>query len=152
MHEALFAGSDLHEGAEGHESGNDALVDGADLGILRDGLHDIQSALCVFDILSGDVYGAVLFNVDLAVALGADLLDDLALFADDVADLVNVGDEVIVKVLPIDEQGRLNLSRRDALIEVEGRVPDDDDDDQGRRPRRGGNDRRGGGNRYGGKR
>ena len=36
-----------------------------------------------------------------------------------VEDVVHVGDEVLVKVTEIDEQGRLNLSRRDALIEVE---------------------------------
>ncbi|MFY9198505.1 MAG: polyribonucleotide nucleotidyltransferase [Acutalibacteraceae bacterium] len=41
-----------------------------------------------------------------------------------VEDCVSVGDEVIVKVLEVDEQGRLNLSRRDALIEVEGLVPE----------------------------
>ncbi|MCI8553950.1 MAG: polyribonucleotide nucleotidyltransferase, partial [Clostridiales bacterium] len=35
-----------------------------------------------------------------------------------VEDVVSVGDEVMVKVTEIDEQGRLNLSRRDALIEV----------------------------------
>lgn len=43
-----------------------------------------------------------------------------------VEDVVNVGDEVIVKVTEIDDQGRLNLSRRDALIEVEGLVPEND--------------------------
>ena len=43
-----------------------------------------------------------------------------------VEDVVNVGDEIIVKVLPVDEQGRLNLSRREALIEVEGLVPEND--------------------------
>ncbi|MCL2022971.1 MAG: polyribonucleotide nucleotidyltransferase [Oscillospiraceae bacterium] len=37
-----------------------------------------------------------------------------------VEDAVNVGDVVNVKVLEIDDQGRLNLSRREALIEVEG--------------------------------
>lgn len=42
-----------------------------------------------------------------------------------VEDVVNVGDEIIVKVLPVDDQGRLNLSRRDALIEVEGLKPED---------------------------
>ncbi len=41
-----------------------------------------------------------------------------------VEDVVNVGDEVIVKVLPKDDQGRLNFSRREALIEVEGLVPE----------------------------
>ncbi|MDR3345013.1 MAG: polyribonucleotide nucleotidyltransferase [Oscillospiraceae bacterium] len=37
-----------------------------------------------------------------------------------VEDVVNVGDVVNVKVLELDDQGRLNLSRREALIEVEG--------------------------------
>ncbi len=41
-----------------------------------------------------------------------------------VEDCVSVGDEVIVKVLEKDDQGRLNLSRRDALIEIEGLVPE----------------------------
>ncbi|MBS7390403.1 MAG: polyribonucleotide nucleotidyltransferase, partial [Oscillospiraceae bacterium] len=43
-----------------------------------------------------------------------------------VEDVVNVGDEIIVKVLPKDEQGRLNFSRREALIEVEGLTPEND--------------------------
>ena len=43
-----------------------------------------------------------------------------------VEDVVNVGDEIIVKVLPKDDQGRLNLSRREALIEVEGLTPENE--------------------------
>ena len=57
-----------------------------------------------------------------------------------VTDVVNVGDEVMVKVLEIDDKGRLNLSRRDALIAVEGLVPENDISDSHRGPRR--NDRR----------
>ena len=61
-----------------------------------------------------------------------------------VEDVVAVGDEVIVKVTEIDDQGRLNLSRRDALIELEGMKPENDiDEDRPRRPRREG--REGGG-------
>ncbi|MBQ6419774.1 MAG: polyribonucleotide nucleotidyltransferase [Clostridia bacterium] len=41
-----------------------------------------------------------------------------------VEDVVNVGDEIIVEVLPMDDQGRLNLSRRNALIKVEGLKPE----------------------------
>lgn len=41
-----------------------------------------------------------------------------------VTDVVNVGDIIIVKVLEIDDKGRLNLSRREALIEVEGLTPE----------------------------
>lgn len=53
-----------------------------------------------------------------------------------VEDVVNVGDEVIVKVLEIDDQGRLNLSRREALIEVEGLTPENNPTENTRRPRR----------------
>ena len=67
---------------------------------------------------------------------------------DKVTDVVNVGDEVIVKVREIDDQGRINLSRREALIEVEGLVPENEISDAPRRPS---GDRRRGGPR-GGKR
>jgi polyribonucleotide nucleotidyltransferase len=68
---------------------------------------------------------------------------------DQVTDAVNVGDEVMVKVLNIDEKGRLNLSRREALIDVEGLVPENDVSEQ-RPPRRNfDRDRRQGGNRGG---
>lgn len=43
-----------------------------------------------------------------------------------VTDVVNVDDVIIVKVLEIDDKGRLNLSRREALIEVEGLTPEND--------------------------
>ena len=60
-----------------------------------------------------------------------------------VEDCVNVGDEVIVKVIEIDDQGRINLSRRDALIEIEGLVPEDDGESAPRRPRNNNRDRGG---------
>ena len=63
-----------------------------------------------------------------------------------VTDVVNVGDVVKVKVLEIDDKGRLNLSRRDALIDLDGAVPENevsdsrpprrDRPDRDRRPRR----------------
>lgn len=61
-----------------------------------------------------------------------------------VEDVVSVGDEVMVKVTEIDEQGRLNLSRRDALIEVEGLTPENTVSDAPRPPRREGGFRRDG--------
>jgi len=36
-----------------------------------------------------------------------------------VEDVVAVGSEVVVKVTEIDQQGRINLSRKDALIAME---------------------------------
>ena len=53
-----------------------------------------------------------------------------------VEDVVNVGDSVVVKCIEIDDQGRINLSRRDALIELEGMTPENEIDDTPRRPRR----------------
>ncbi|MBQ6797537.1 MAG: polyribonucleotide nucleotidyltransferase [Clostridia bacterium] len=53
-----------------------------------------------------------------------------------VTDVVNIGDQVMVKVLPIDDKGRLNLSRREALIEVEGLVPENTLSERPARPQR----------------
>ena len=38
-----------------------------------------------------------------------------------VEDVVSVGDEIIVKVIEIDDQGRINLSRKDALADLEAK-------------------------------
>ncbi|MCH5315174.1 MAG: polyribonucleotide nucleotidyltransferase [Eubacterium sp.] len=53
-----------------------------------------------------------------------------------VEDVVNVGDSIIVKCIEIDDQGRINLSRRDALIELEGMTPENDIDDSGKKPKK----------------
>ncbi|MDY4109561.1 MAG: polyribonucleotide nucleotidyltransferase [Eubacterium sp.] len=60
-----------------------------------------------------------------------------------VEDVVNVGDSVIVKCIEIDDQGRINLSRRDALIELEGMTPENEIDETPRKPRRDNHNRRG---------
>lgn len=53
-----------------------------------------------------------------------------------VEDVVNVGDSIIVKCIEIDDQGRINLSRRDALIELEGMTPENDIDEAPKKHRR----------------
>jgi len=60
---------------------------------------------------------------------------------ENVTDVVNVGDVIRVKVLEIDDKGRLNLSRRDVLIEVDGLTPENDINED--KPRRRQGDRRG---------
>ncbi len=68
---------------------------------------------------------------------------------DKVTDVVNIGDIIKVKVLEIDDKGRLNLSRRDALIDLDGAVPENTISDAPRRPsgpRRDGRDGRRDGN------
>ena len=58
-----------------------------------------------------------------------------------VEDVVAVGDQVIVKVTEIDDQGRINLSRRDALVEINGAVVEEGADEEA--PRKQGRDRKG---------
>lgn len=60
---------------------------------------------------------------------------------DKVEDVVNIGDTVVVKCIEIDDQGRINLSRRDALIELDGLKPENDIDEAPRKPRRDGHRR-----------
>nr|MCR5730023.1 S1 RNA-binding domain-containing protein [Ruminococcus sp.] len=38
-----------------------------------------------------------------------------------VEDVVSIGDEIVVKVTEIDRQGRINLSRKDALADIEAK-------------------------------
>ena len=57
---------------------------------------------------------------------------------ENVEDCVTVGDTVMVKVEEIDEQGRLNLSRRAALAEIKGLTIEDDGDDANDKRRKGG--------------
>lgn len=61
---------------------------------------------------------------------------------DKVEDVVSVGDQVLVKVIEIDDQGRINLSRRDALVEVNGAVVEEGADEVPERPKREHDDRR----------
>lgn len=40
---------------------------------------------------------------------------------ENVEDVVSVGDEIVVKVMEIDNQGRINLSRKDALSDLKAK-------------------------------
>ena len=40
---------------------------------------------------------------------------------ENVEDVVSIGDEIVVKVVEIDKQGRINLSRKDALADIEAK-------------------------------
>jgi polyribonucleotide nucleotidyltransferase len=65
-----------------------------------------------------------------------------------VEDAVREGDKVWVKVMEIDEMGRVNLSRRKAMEERGEIPPSDDSGIASRPPRRGGPPFRGGGDRH----
>ena len=96
-------------------------------------------------IYSGKVTRLMTFGAFVEIAPGKEGLVHISKLdvkrVEKVEDVVNVGDQVIVKVTEIDDQGRINLSRRDALVEVNGAVvePDADDVPQPRPARRDGN-------------
>ena len=101
-------------------------------------------------IYSGKVTRLMTFGAFVEIAPGKEGLVHISKLdvkrVEKVEDVVNVGDQVIVKVTEIDDQGRINLSRRDALVEVNGAVvePDADDVPQTRNNRRDGSrERRG---------
>jgi len=99
-------------------------------------------------IYSGKVTRLMTFGAFVEIAPGKEGLVHISKLdvkrVEKVEDVVAVGDQVIVKVTEIDDQGRINLSRRDALVEVNGAVVEDDaEEDSKPRNRKGGRDRRG---------
>ena len=99
-------------------------------------------------IYSGRVTRLMTFGAFVEIAPGKEGLVHISKLdvkrTEKVEDVVNVGDQVIVKVTEIDDQGRINLSRRDALVEINGAVIEDDDEEEAeRRPRRDNNRRKG---------
>ena len=98
-------------------------------------------------IYSGKVTRLMTFGAFVEIAPGKEGLVHISKLdvkrVEKVEDVVTVGDQVLVKVTEIDDQGRINLSRRDALVEVNGAVVEDDADEGDRKPSRGGRERRG---------
>ncbi len=91
-------------------------------------------------IYSGKVTRIMNFGAFVEIAPGKEGLVHISRLdvkrVEKVEDVVAVGDQVIVKVTEIDDQGRINLSRRDALVEVKGAVVEDDaNEETPRKPR-----------------
>ncbi len=114
-------------------------------------INDANRALDIINTIANDpevgaIYNGVVtrlmsFGAFVEIAPGKEGLVHISKLdvkrVEKVEDCVNVGDQIMVKVTEIDDQGRINLSRRDALIEVEGLVPENDDEPQReRRPRK----------------
>ena len=130
------------------EEDGSVFVSALDIGDAKRALSVIETIAKdpeVGSIYKGKVTRLMNFGAFVEIAPGKEGLVHISKLdvkrANKVEDVVSVGDEVIVKITDIDDQGRINLSRRDALIEVEGLVPDNSVPDAPRRPRQ---DRRGG--------
>ncbi len=114
-------------------------------------INDANRALDIINTIANDpeigaIYNGVVtrlmaFGAFVEIAPGKEGLVHISKLdvkrTEKVEDCVSVGDQIMVKVTEIDDQGRINLSRRDALIEVEGLVPENDDEpERERKPRR----------------
>ncbi len=84
----------------------------------------------VFDPEIGAIYNGVVtrlmnFGAFVEIAPGKEGLVHISKLdnrrVDRVEDVVNVGDTVLVKVVEIDAQGRINLSRKDALADIQAK-------------------------------
>ena len=76
-------------------------------------------------IYKGKVVKLMTFGAFVEIAPGKDGLVHISKLdkqrVEKVEDIVSVGDEIVVKVMEIDSQGRINLSRKDALADLEAK-------------------------------
>lgn len=76
-------------------------------------------------IYRGKVVKLMTFGAFVEIAPGKDGLVHISKLdkqrVEKVEDIVSVGDEIFVKVMEIDSQGRINLSRKDALADIEAK-------------------------------
>ncbi|MBE6855701.1 MAG: polyribonucleotide nucleotidyltransferase [Ruminococcus sp.] len=76
-------------------------------------------------IYKGKVVRLMTFGAFVEIAPGKDGLVHISKLdssrVERVEDVVSIGDEILVKVVEIDKQGRINLSRKDALADLEAK-------------------------------
>ncbi|MDF2441132.1 MAG: polyribonucleotide nucleotidyltransferase [Abditibacteriota bacterium] len=110
--------------------------------IIRDMIKEVE----VGEVFSGPVTRILNFGAFVEIMPGREGLIRISEldweFVNNVEDVLKMGEEVEVKVSEIDDQGRINLSRKALIPKPEGYVE--------RAPREGGDRPRGGGDRAGG--
>jgi polyribonucleotide nucleotidyltransferase len=88
------------------------------IAMIRDLTEDVE----VGKIYKGKVVRIMNFGAFVEILPKKDGLVHISQLADHrvgkVEDVVNIGDEIMVKVIEIDEKGRVNLSRRQAIAEL----------------------------------
>ncbi len=104
------------------------FVGGHDIEMVRKAISIIEGI--VKEVIPGELYlGKVIkvmaFGAFVEILPGKEGLVHISKLdmkrVEKVEDVVDVGDEILVKVTEIDQQGRINLSRRDALIDMENK-------------------------------
>ena len=110
------------------EEDGSVFVSGMDIDNARRAIQIIQTITMdpeVGAIYKGKVTRLMQFGAFVEIAPGKEGLCHISKLdknrVEKVEDVVKPGDEVIVKVVEIDQQGRINLSRKDALADIEAR-------------------------------
>lgn len=106
------------------EDGN-VFISGVDMDNAKKALQIIETIANdpeVGAIYKGKVVRIMNFGAFVEIAPGKDGLVHISKLdnsrVDKVEDIVSIGDEIVVKVMEIDSQGRINLSRKDALADL----------------------------------
>ncbi len=88
VYQAVLGAEEIHERTEIGDLHDGALIDHADLGLLRDRLDPVERRLDRLAVGGSNLDGAVVGDVDLGAGLLDDLADHFAAGADDFTNLV----------------------------------------------------------------
>ena len=110
-----------------NDEGN-VFISGVDINNARKALQIVNTIANdpeIGSIYRGKVVRLMNFGAFVEIAPGKDGLVHISKLdkqrVEKVEDIVSVGDEIVVKVMEIDNQGRINLSRKDALADLEAK-------------------------------
>ncbi|MCM1023504.1 MAG: polyribonucleotide nucleotidyltransferase [Prevotella sp.] len=110
-----------------NDDGN-VFISGIDLDSAKKALQIVETIANdpeIGAIYKGKVVRIMNFGAFVEIAPGKDGLVHISKLdkqrVEKVEDVVSIGDEIVVKVMEIDSQGRINLSRRDALADIEAK-------------------------------
>ncbi len=110
-----------------NDDGN-VFISGIDMSNCRKALQIVNTIANdpeIGAIYRGKVVRLMNFGAFVEIAPGKDGLVHISKLdkqrVEKVEDIVSVGDEIVVKVMEIDNQGRINLSRKDALADLEAK-------------------------------
>ena len=110
-----------------NDDGN-VFISGVDMNNCRKALQIVNTIANdpeIGAIYRGKVVRLMNFGAFVEIAPGKDGLVHISKLdkqrVEKVEDIVSVGDEIVVKVMEIDNEGRINLSRKDALADLEAK-------------------------------
>lgn len=110
-----------------NDEGN-VFISGIDMENAKKALQIVQTIANdpeIGAIYKGKVVRIMNFGAFVEIAPGKDGLVHISKLdkqrVEKVEDVVSIGDEIVVKVMEIDSQGRINLSRKDALADIEAK-------------------------------